>query len=409
MSKGSRSRFSGSANDVATVISQFASGPGWLKYGPQVMPHVAAEHADLLKSLRGLSGNLAFTQGTVKQAMQIVVDECQWSIAREDASSFTEVMATRLRTMCRHVEQAHMKKVAWARKLLDGPADTQLDVGSSSESNRVVPAAEVFFYGYDYESKCAWRAEVGSASKEYTRKLMAEDETRVTDPMVAVWPCGHRAEIHDLTVGMWLKMKQPAGTEVTPPPSMGRRVTTRPRLRGKVSANSVWAGVHKKTSNVIFVRVDKDRFRLVRIHEQGRAVCQISETQVAMETAKLIMVDIARRYADDAIDAAALYEERNKELAKLGVALTAKRKRPAATPTIEGDADTEKPEADADAKEKVDPATDRQQESTASSSAAGAEDAEKSDLLVDPARVARIAVMAEVMGVPPPGSLMDWH
>ena len=104
-----RQRYCGTVDGLASMIAAHATSADWLSYGPKVNHDTCKLHKPLILNLMKAQHNLSFSQKTMADAMQKVVEMKGWSLGA-DAESYPHVMGSRLRCMLRHVSQGLSKK-----------------------------------------------------------------------------------------------------------------------------------------------------------------------------------------------------------------------------------------------------------------------------------------------------------
>lgn len=122
-----RSRYAGSAEDLAAIVAPWANSPGWLKYdetdkvaSARLDSAAAVRHKGLLAALHRAQHNLSFPKTLMYEAFKVVVSQRpEWGLSEPDALDWAETMARRLRNMCRGVHQScvRSKPPSWTSAL----------------------------------------------------------------------------------------------------------------------------------------------------------------------------------------------------------------------------------------------------------------------------------------------------
>ena len=104
-----------------------------------------------------LQPNLSFTQRALATLLQKVAtkNKQNWEFSFEDIDDFSTQVAKRLRTMCRHVQQARSKDVAWAVFFTEGSTDDMPD--ALEDAVEVGDSEPEFYAGFNREYMHAWR------------------------------------------------------------------------------------------------------------------------------------------------------------------------------------------------------------------------------------------------------------
>ena len=360
-----RSRFTGSPEELAAIIAPHCTSASWLRYdeaeqvsAAKLDARAVRAHAPLLAKLRDVQSNLSFCKKLMGDAMAIVVRERQleWRLNDDDARDWAETMTRRLRNMCRGTHQScsRGKPPPWTANLpwmgrrdLEAVKDAAPAPGAEQASGSSAVAAAVkhealqaqeacvapqeYIFGYDRELNQAWRQLLPGGRKELAAALQAPEGASPSDAPLASWPDGMQRAITDITVEELLAMAGP---------------------RRAVRSRHHWAGVHAATHHRLVVTAKADRGTLAVVEEQGAQILQIgvklfgADDEGHLLQALEMATRIAKKYANDEVEKAKLYELRDEYLAEIGVqvrggckrgaasAVPAVRKRPSAAPNV---------------------------------------------------------------------------
>jgi hypothetical protein len=118
----SRSRFTGTAETLAAVLSKHITKVDSLKYDDdfskaRVQPHLVLKHTPLWEDCHDLCENLSFTQSTAKQAFKIVRETHDFKLTDKDSRDWDTTLATRLRAQGKHINSAQIRNIntKWLR------------------------------------------------------------------------------------------------------------------------------------------------------------------------------------------------------------------------------------------------------------------------------------------------------
>ena len=106
-----RSRYKGTATELADVIAPFASIPNWFKYSEKDIkgsfkPKEISKHKGFFMELRKLQGNMSFAQSVMGASFLLVsAAHEEWGMSESQRKSQADVLARRVRTACRHIAQ----------------------------------------------------------------------------------------------------------------------------------------------------------------------------------------------------------------------------------------------------------------------------------------------------------------
>jgi len=205
--------------------------------------------ATLLRGLRSLQHNLAFSPIFLKQALDAVAARrgSEWRFSEEDHETWSIAVGVRVRTMCRHFRQALLRKTvpAWARKVAgdgvaskaarqqslrvlqdddDGKQGARLQEEEEDEAagrvrNELAPESADFYVGFDAETNLAWRVRSDDEAnkREYTRDVGFPPEAKDTDTCCAKWPDGYTHELATVAVARWKAHAQASAPKRAPP------------------------------------------------------------------------------------------------------------------------------------------------------------------------------------------------
>ena len=125
--RGRGSSYAGDVAPLVQILMKHIHKPGTIQYASKknakldrasIMPF-----AELMFDLYDLQNNLSYTQTAMDLALREVA-ECKSFCKRKpnNVQLFVENVSARIRTMCRHVSQGHVKQTAWVLQMLRIPA-----------------------------------------------------------------------------------------------------------------------------------------------------------------------------------------------------------------------------------------------------------------------------------------------
>ena len=323
----SRSRFAGGQDSMVDVLARHFDSPGFMNYGPNLDVVAAAKYKALILDLYNLQSNLSFTQQHMKTAMEAVVAEKHWKMKDKDGAFFSKAVAIRIRTLLRHVQQAKIKRTAWALDVLDiQKTDESADVGGGYQGSIDQGSAD-YFYGFDWAMSLPWRTNiVAKGVQEFGVKLQEPPGTDPFAEMIGVWGDGHSHAISELTRSPWQLSSSPmeatptTATATQPQPVLKRPAssTTKPagaKAARKDANSAIWEGAHKG-GGAVRVVWRRDHQLLCRVYHGKESVCMISEHRVGYnkELAEEIMTKVAIGYANGEVGKGDLYAWRDQFL-----------------------------------------------------------------------------------------------
>lgn len=191
---GQRSRFGGSAAEMAAILSPFVASRSWLRYSEspviakaKTIPTTIAQHHDLLERLYRQQENLSFKETTVRDAFKKVLsDKGGFGMSPGEQKDWVATMSLRLRNTLRAVAQGLLKRpdTPWVKQLpfagggddkkksvADPIGDEEKEEDQEEEEEEEGEAEEVgsdgdasdgqgrgYLYGFDRETRLAWRS-----------------------------------------------------------------------------------------------------------------------------------------------------------------------------------------------------------------------------------------------------------
>ena len=193
--------------------------------------------------------NLAASPIFLKQALDAVAARrgSERRFSEEDHETWSIAVGVRVRTMCRHLRQALLRKTVpvWARTLAgdgvaskaarqqslrvlqdddDGKQGARLQEEEEDEAaervrNEVAPESAGFYVGFDAETNLAWRARSDDEARKrgYTRDVGFPPEAKDTDTCCAKWPDGYTHELATVAVARWKAHAQASAPKRAPP------------------------------------------------------------------------------------------------------------------------------------------------------------------------------------------------
>ena len=330
---------------LSALLIPFAAqyGTGFIKYDEsehckdaRVMPEVMLRQKDLMAVLS--QGSKPFSKSVVRQEMQALHEHFAQTWKFKGDSEVADWLTTITRRICNA-----QSVIFSAKRKSEYPKWLKQVLGTEGDSNPAEAAKDSWEYGFDEETKCAWRRKVG-ASEPKDLAVAIVDAAGDQEPITARFLDGSSAQIHEITCKAYrdmLKNKRGEGTGV------------------------VWRGEHSKTSNALRVQIRADRGILMSLYEQGAQICQIPidifeeeewkdknrvgkatdpkkfatpNSAEARKAAEAFMVSIAKEYAADKIPKEDLYVHRDSQLAANGLSTGRKRKAADGEPTAKAKA-----------------------------------------------------------------------
>lgn len=205
-----RSRYGGTAEELADVLREFSTSPSWFQYhdkdGPGALkPQNFIKHNTLFQALAKKQKNLSFSQSIMQAALFSIAQDKQeeWALSWAEVLQQPGVIARRIRIACRHIAQASAK---------DKPPGWLADVMQDSAEAASV-SGEFSFFGWDATLNVAWK----STAEGYGRKACRQTTKNIFPPpdkqpykcMLAKFDGDEKEyELTDLTVEAWELMKQ---------------------------------------------------------------------------------------------------------------------------------------------------------------------------------------------------------
>ena len=260
--------------DVAAlvgVLKRFVTRPDFIHYEPNLVSklnHKALVGSrDLLVALRDLNPGLSFTQKMMKVALSQVYKE-QWALSDEQRKRWEDVIAKRVRAMCRHLSQSARRPPIWYRLHFwrEGDAkvaDGEEDVGDSfefsfneDESDHLDSDNEVAdegFYGWCYDHANAYRRIDKKTPRLWAREILIPKDAHKSDAIEALFIINDEekvAKIADMTVEEY------------------EHILT--KKRNKLRGSASWTGTSEKGER-LQVRAKKDRMDLIVIERYDDA------------------------------------------------------------------------------------------------------------------------------------------
>jgi hypothetical protein len=315
-----RSRYSGSADDLAAVISRHVKSPTHFVYdesgGPADVKKLT-KHAVFIRDLIVAQKNLSFTQIGMAAAVAQVQNSNGWTSSFKDdgeATHHATTVAKRIRAACRHVSQAMSKKTPpkWVFKL--GFAEVQNDVeetekaeedgeeeeaeedgeedeeeeqeGEEDEDEEDVEAHDQegekvnvattktkavprpsssskdtwILWGWSDEFQMAWRA-TGPKPKDkrqYTKTLREPEGASPETAMTAIFDDGQTYELTDLLVMDWWSKNEALKQAAV-----------------AASSSELWSLTHTASGLKLSIRPRSDRKPLISLYLGPNQICQV--------------------------------------------------------------------------------------------------------------------------------------
>ena len=289
-----RTRYAGTASDLAEVLTPFATKPGFVKYDEagrvadaKIHHKYILDHGDMLDALRQAQENLSFTKTLVTAALDILIEKKFAALPDEEKKYMASTICKRLRNMCRAVMQAARKKhpPPWLQELPWNRA-------AQGERDAIVPATstdKTYVFGYSPELKQAWRAEYNKPHlKEASVRVFAPEGAADTDPAMAAWADGCTHPVSDITVAELATSIASSSTCVQHP----------------------WTGEHVISNHRLHVALRKDRTLLASLYEQNKQILQTrvdsfgdhdSESEASQQAAISFMIEVGKEYSENRI------------------------------------------------------------------------------------------------------------
>lgn len=308
----------------AEVLSPVVTTRLFLKYdesatvdNAKTLPELITKAHPLLLVLHNTQPSLSFVRSTVRDGLQLVLNEKEtFGMKPMDAVDWVETMTRRMMNLCRVVSQGQKKHgdTPWVQNL---PWVTKPDVeagvsgkkarpaarGQSNSSSSVPPAAAVVdcFYGYDTETCKSWRQPAGckgTKGREMCVEIIIPDGALDDASPIARWADGFERKVPELVVGD-LKMMQ------------------QPRSGTKDACEVYFEGQQHGTHHRVIVKKRTDRDLLVSLYDQTRQVLQVKASRFigGVDEAGSFMVKIAKAYCEGTVDASGLKKLREDGLA----------------------------------------------------------------------------------------------
>ena len=283
---------------------------------------------DRLNRLMDLQPSLSFKKSQLERVLLHIATTKQkdWNYNEELCKEFSEVVAARVHSMCRHMAQAmHGKKQPfWVQDVIgsrggdtvggDGASSTSVarDEVVECDTDEVV-AKTTYFFGFSQELGQAWRCSHDDAgSKEYTKDIKVNPKGALS-PALACWPDGTTSEIAEL-----LSASVDERNRCSAPPASipidfqhnfddGRRLTIKWRSEGPF------------------------RPPLMSMYLDGAQVCQVGiGDEVSKASATEILKVVAEQFVAGKVSLRELYSARDAEMKSRGLARRRMLKRPSA-------------------------------------------------------------------------------
>jgi len=289
-----RSRFRLENRRISAVLEPWATSPGWFRYHEsgkhKVDPDMLMRFGALFQDLAKLQPNLAFTQSSMTWACKDIMNQKNvvWKLDKSQQKEQPATMARRLRSACRHVQQAMIKtkKPRWVVDMMQlDPADIDAntrDDDEDVEQNAMVAAAECDdiafpFFGFDHEHMKAWRSKTSSGARELTANVKEPKEAKLTDFMMAEFHDGVY-ELTDMTVAEW-RGKQSASSTC--------------QASKKKPAKVLWEALHVASGLMLTVKPRADRQQLVSLYWGTQQKCQVPLNAFDDEHAAAMFLKVA--------------------------------------------------------------------------------------------------------------------
>ena len=234
-----RDMYTGNATTLAAAIQPWMTDSAVFEnVAGNISPSLLMRHRELLKGLRIVRPSMNFQKLKMREAIEICTNNMNehWKTPVEESllSKTIDVNAELVRKMTRHIAKTVSKAptTGWLKILFaTGPPPAKSSkkpaanipdatMLSAIGSATVFPAAKLeetsdtppveYVFGYDNDSKRAYREQLNVAGKRKKQKSALKDwfedwdikpEARDTDTAWARWPDGVVAEIVDVTVG----------------------------------------------------------------------------------------------------------------------------------------------------------------------------------------------------------------
>jgi hypothetical protein len=349
--------------EIADMLRPLVTKKSWIKYvqspAEKLDIHAMVKCDRIVAHMATRQPNLSFARRGMREGLTMILDEHlasgTWGMTKEQGADWVVDIEQRLRTLCRHFQQAMLRKPrpSWLRRMpsatgLAAPRDSAagdngdespLGDGSAADGGASVPDDDLFrdnealkggcdwvvphyeessddggeprknyFFGWCPELRKAYRVEVGKTHREYTdMPLLAPASSADHDPMVAEWPDGSRAAIAGITLGRHTALADQRQGAAKPS-----------RFKREYR--------HKATTHKIVVDKRADRGLLMSVWEQGKQILQIpvkrfgdETTEAAQDAAFSLMDKIAQQYANDEVPRTELYKLRDLEMKKFAV------------------------------------------------------------------------------------------
>jgi len=198
-----RSHYEGTPEELCETLLQVASHKSFVKYDEtedltktkvaKDMEATIELHSALLAALHDVQPNLAFPKTALRKALALVCAKkaAEWDLLEKHKADWEKTMYLRLKNLLRVVSQGDIKRPKWASKLpwlQAGASGTSVAQATGDDAT-----AMEYFYDFNQELMQAIRAPVGNLeATEPSLHLEEPPDAQPSDPMVAVWPDGHR-------------------------------------------------------------------------------------------------------------------------------------------------------------------------------------------------------------------------
>ena len=289
--------------ELALLLRPHVGGVGFVTYRQTTLDkELLIGHAPLLKALHAACPRMTYKKKTMENALRLIGAEknAVWGMTAAQLEDWATTQAARVRTMCRLLAQAWLKKPG-ARWLATFGFEGEPD---DSDGDEVPPdkGQPTWYYGYDREHNKAWRARSGKKTpqKEFAKKMEEPASGRDEDPMQAIFADGATYPI-----ASWTKEMHRATQACT---------------RGGAE-KLYYEGRHVATSHKVSVLKRPDRGMLISMVEQTKQVLQVrvalfgdeSEPNV-VKLAFDFLVGVAKHYVADKVCRADLKKYRDERL-----------------------------------------------------------------------------------------------
>ena len=176
----------------------------------------------LLEKLHGLMPTLCFKRTTVSSCMELLCATYKnYNMDASEVPGWVMLMTRRFMNLCRSVSQS--SNAAWARDVLPWIEPLTVPTTKASTSRRNVQegggdqpdagSSTSYFYGWNAELLQAWRQVVGTNLREHSQRMEIPEGAADDDHPVAVWTCGFRRQIMNVTCAELNAMGRPRAVD----------------------------------------------------------------------------------------------------------------------------------------------------------------------------------------------------